>query len=157
MEINIDRIKSRFDNKITKDEIIKVYWEFKRINDVIKLNRGIEESICKYFKCKLNIQSCSVEIDKLQMEIRGYENDVFLLKRESFDEMRSSRKLMNFLWNLDEEILDMLMLIGCIRSEERSEIKLERFREKRDRHNKDYNNLNLDGNVSVGSNTEVWR
>lgn len=157
MEINIDRIKSRFDNKITKDEIIKVYWEFKRINDVIKLNRGIEESICKYFKCKLNIQSCSVEIDKLQMEIRGYENDVFLLKRESFDEMRSSRKLMNFLWNLDEEILDMLMLIGCIRSEERSEIKLERFREKRDRHNKDYNNLNLEGNVSVGSNTEVWR
>ena len=157
MEINIDRIKSRFDNKITKDEIIKVYWEFKRINDVIELNRGIEESICKYFKCKLNIQSCRVEIDKLQMEIRGYENDVFLLKRESFDEMRSSRKLMNFLWNLDEEILDMLMLIGCIRSEERSEIKLERFREKRDRHNKDYNNLNLEGNVSVGSNTEVWR
>ena len=157
MEINIDRIKSRFDNKITKDEIIKVYWEFKRINDVVKLNRGIEESICKYFKCKLNIQSCRVEIDKLQMEIRGYENDVFLLKRESFDEMRGSRKLMNFLWNLDEEILDMLMLIGCIRSEERSEIKLERFREKRDRHNKDYNNLNLDGNVSVGSNTEVWR
>ena len=35
MEVNIDRIKSRFDNKIKKEEIVKVYSDFKRINDVL--------------------------------------------------------------------------------------------------------------------------
>ena len=33
MEVNIDRIKSRFDSKILKEDIVKVYYDFKRIND----------------------------------------------------------------------------------------------------------------------------
>ena len=37
MEINIDRIKSRFDGKILKEDIVKVYYDFKRIDDVLKL------------------------------------------------------------------------------------------------------------------------
>ena len=47
--------------------------------------------------------------------------------------------------------------MGCVLSEEVSEIKLERFRRKRDENNRNYNDLNLDGNVSVSSNSEVWR
>ena len=43
--------------------------------------------------------------------------------------------------------------MGCILSEEVSEIKLERFRRKRDENNRNYNDLNLDGNVSVSSNS----
>ena len=37
MEINIERIKSRFDNKILKEDIVKVYNDFKKINDVLNL------------------------------------------------------------------------------------------------------------------------
>ena len=29
MEINIERIRSRFDNKIRRDEVVKVYKDFK--------------------------------------------------------------------------------------------------------------------------------
>ena len=56
MEINIDRVKSRFGRKVLKEDIIKIYNQFKKINDVIKLRLGLEESIVKYFKCKLNIE-----------------------------------------------------------------------------------------------------
>jgi len=58
MEINLDRIKSRLSGKINNDEIIKIYNVFKKINGVLKLRLGIEESIVKYFKCKLNIGIC---------------------------------------------------------------------------------------------------
>ena len=30
------------------------------------------------------------------MEIKGYENDIILIKREEFDELRSKGKLMDF-------------------------------------------------------------
>ena len=47
--------------------------------------------------------------------------------------------------------------MGCILSEEVSEIKLNRFKKERDENNRNYNDLNLDGNVSIGSNSESWR
>ena len=56
MEINIDRIKNRFGNKILKEDIVKIYNQLKKINDVVKLRLGLEESIVKYFKSKLNIE-----------------------------------------------------------------------------------------------------
>ena len=65
MEVNIDRIKSRFDNKIRKEEIVKIYSDFKRINDVLPFKIGLEETICKYFKCVLNIQNIQSEINTL--------------------------------------------------------------------------------------------
>jgi len=70
MEINLDRIKSRLSGKINNDEIIKIYNVFKKINGVLKLRLGIEESIVKYFKCKLNIGICYEEIRKINMEIK---------------------------------------------------------------------------------------
>ena len=147
MEINIDRIKSSLNNKITKDEIIKVYYEFKFINNLVKLNLGIEDSIIKYFKNLLNIEVCKVEINKLNMEIRGYDNELILMKREGFDYLRGNGKLMNFLWSLDSNKIDELNTLGLIRMEESSEIKLKRFREKRDNISRDYNELDF-GNIS---------
>ena len=58
---------------------------------------------------------------------------------------------------LNNEDLDYLNSIFCVQSEEVSEIKLQRFKDKRDEHNRNYNELNLDGNVSVGSNSESWK
>ena len=132
MEINIDKIKSRLNNKINKDEIIKVYNEFKYIDNLIKLNLGIEESIVRYFKNLLNINICKGEINKLNIEIRGYENELILMKREGFDYLRSNGKLIEYLWKLDNKILDSLNSMGLIRMEESSDVKLERFRNKRD-------------------------
>jgi len=148
MEVNIDRIKSRFDSKILKEDIVKVYYDFKRINDVLKLRLGIEESIVKYFKSKLNIGICNENINKLRMEVRGYENDLILMKREEFDELRNKGNLENFLWSIDNKILDELCVMGCIRMEEVGDIKLERFKRNRDNYSKNYNELNKDNNVS---------
>ena len=148
MEININRIKSRLGGKINNDEIIKVYNDFKKINNVLKLRLGIEESIVKYFKCRLNIKICRENISKLNMEIRGYENDLILMKREEFDELRSKGKLKDFLWNIENDMLDELNFMGCVRSEEVGDIKLERFRKNRDNYNKNYNELNKDSDVS---------
>tara|TARA_Y100001954_G_scaffold25373_1_gene23096 strand:+ start:583 stop:1056 length:474 start_codon:yes stop_codon:yes gene_type:complete len=157
MEINIDRIKSRFNNKIRKEDIIKVYNDFKRIDDVLKLKLGIEESICKYFKCVMNIELCNKEIIDRRMEIKGYENELILMKRESFDELRGNGRLEKFLYSLSNEVLDSLLFMGCVLSEEVSDIKLNRFRKERDENNRNYNDLNLDGNVSVGSNSDSWK
>ena len=148
MEVNIDRIKSRFDSKILKEDIVKVYYDFKRINDVLKLRLGIEESIVKYFKSKLNIGICNENINNLRMEINGYENDLLLLRKEEFNDLRVKGKLNNFLWNLDNNKLSELNNMGCIRSEEYGDIKLERFRRNRDNYSKNYNELNKDNNVS---------
>ena len=157
MEVNIDRIKSRFDNKIRKEEIVKIYSDYKRINDVLPFKIGLEETICKYFKCVLNIQNIQSEINSRVMEIKGYENELRLLKRNEFDELRGNGKLMMFLNNIDNEMLDSLHYMGCILGEEVSEIKLNRFKKERDENNRNYNDLNLDGNVSIGSNSESWR
>tara|TARA_R110002072_G_scaffold292497_2_gene461183 strand:- start:187 stop:645 length:459 start_codon:yes stop_codon:yes gene_type:complete len=148
MEINIDRVKSRFGRKVLKEDIIKIYNQFKKINDVIKLRLGLEESIVKYFKSKLNIEICRENISKLNIEIRGYENDLRLLKREEFDCLRQKGRLMEFLWEIDNQKLEELLNIGCIRGEEFSEIKLERFRKDRDNYSRNYNELNNDLNVS---------
>ena len=148
MEINIDRIKNRFGNKVLKEDIIKIHNQLKKINDVIKLRLGLEESIVKYFKSKLNIEICRENISKLNSEIRGYENDLILLKREEFDDLRQKGNLMNFLWNVDTQKLEELNTMGCIRGEEISEIKLERFRQNRDNYSRNYNELNNDLNVS---------
>ena len=157
MEVNIDRIKSRFDNKIRKEEIVKIYSDFKRINDVLPFKIGLEETICKYFKCVLNIQNIQSEINSRVMEIKGYENELRLLKRNEFDELRSNGKLEMLLNNFDNNVLDNLHYMGCVLSEEVSEIKLNRFKKERDENNRNYNDLNLDGNVSIGSNSESWK
>ena len=91
------------------------------------------------------------------MEKRGYDNELRLLGRDSFDTLRQSRKLDSFLRTLDENTLNDLNSMGVVRSEEVSDIRLERLKKQRDNHSRNYNQLNLDGNVSVGSNTEVWR
>ena len=68
MEINIERIRNRFDNKIRRDEVVKVYKDFKKIDDVLK--SGIEESIVSFFKGKLNIELCKREIENRKLEIK---------------------------------------------------------------------------------------
>ena len=148
MEINIDRIKNRFGNKVLKEDIVKIYNQLKKINDVIKLRLGLEESIVKYCKSKLNIEICRENISKLNTEIRGYENDLRLLKREEFDDLRQKGSLMEFLWKIDTQKLEELQNIGCIRGEEFSDIKLERFRKDRDNYSRNYNELNTDNDVS---------
>jgi len=148
MEININRIKSRFGGKILEEDIFKVYNDFKRINDVLKLRLGIEESIVKYFKSKLNIGICNENISKLRMEINGYENELLLIRREGFDDLRSKGKLESYLWNFDDNKLNELNNMGCVRSEEVGDIKLERFRRNRDNYSKNYNELNKDNDVS---------
>ena len=156
MDINIDRIKSRFDNKVRKEEIIKLYNQFKKIDDVLSLDYGVEETIVKFLKCRLNIDLCNTEINQRKSEIKGYENEIRLLNRSGFDSLRQKGKLMNYLSNYDNDVLDNLHFMGCILGEEVSEIKLDRFRRKRDETNRNYNELNVDGNVSVSSNSESW-
>lgn len=156
MDINIDRIKSRFDNKVKNEEIIKLYNQFKKIDDVLNLDYGVEETIVKFLKCRLNIDLCSKEISKRKLEIKGWENEIRLLNRSGFDYLRQKGKLKNYLRNYDNDVLENLQFMGCILSEEVSEIKLERFRRNRDETNRNYNELNIDGNVSVSSNINSW-
>ena len=152
MNINIERIKSRFDNKVKNEEIIKLYTQFKQIDDVLSLEYGIEESIVRYLKCKLNIDLCNKEISDKRIEIRGYENELRLLNRNGFDSLREKGRLKSYLKNYSNKVLENLQYLGCVIGEEVSEIKLERFRYKRDENNRNYNELNIDGNVSVSSN-----
>ena len=157
MEINLERIKNRFDGKINYSQITEIGNQYKKIHSVIPFKIGLEETIIQHFRCLLNKQICNEQIDKIKTEIRGYENELRLLSRNSFDSLRQRGKLNSFLRSLDVETLDSLNYMGCVRSEEVSDIRLERFKEERDNHSRNYNKLNLEGNVSVGSNSDVWR
>ena len=156
MKINIERIRSRFDGLITKYEILKVYEEFDKINNVIQLEYSLEESIVRYLKYKVDIIKCKEEIQSKKLKIKENENKLRLLKRNSFDRLRKSGKLNSFLWGLDNRVLDELQMNGCILGDEVSEIKLRRFKDKRDYNNRNYNSLNLDGNICVSSNKNIW-
>jgi len=70
------------------------------------------------------------------------------MKREEFDELRSKGKLKDFLWSIENDMLDELNFMGCVRSEEVGDIKLERFRRNRDNYSRNYNELNKDNDVS---------
>jgi len=157
MEVNIDRIKSRFNNKIRKEEIIQIYNQFKFINDIVKFKVGLEETIVNHFKYKLNIQTIQSEIIDRQNEMRKYENDIRLLSRSEFDELRQKGNLNEVLNQINDDDLQTLQYYGCVLSEEVSDIRLKRFRKKRDETNRNYNQLNVDGNISMGSNSEIWR
>ncbi|GAB5563590.1 MAG: hypothetical protein Wins2KO_06530 [Winogradskyella sp.] len=157
MEINLERIKNRFDGKVTYGEITEIGNQYKKIHSIIPFKIGLEETIIKHFKCLFNKRICDDQIGKLQMEKRGYDNELRLLGRDSFDTLRQSRKLDSFLRTLDENTLNDLNIMGVVRSEEVSDIRLERFKEQRDNHSRNYNKLNLEGNVSMGSNSDVWR
>ena len=142
---------------------ILTYIKFieKDIKELDKLNDPIVIcTSCEHLEQDIiysTIEKLDEQIGKLQMEKRGYDNELRLLGRDSFDTLRQSRKLDSFLRTLDENTLNDLNSMGVVRSEEVSDIRLERFKEQRDNHSRNYNQLNLDGNVSVGSNTEVWR
>lgn len=158
MKINLDRIKNHFVNhRLTNDEIIKLGSQYERINKILSFKRPIEDVIIEHFKCVLNNQTIREQISKLKMEMRENDNKLMLIKREKFDDLRQKGKLKYFLENVNNDDLDFLNHIQSVQSEEVSEIKLRRFKDKRDEHNRNYNVLNLDGNVSMGSNSEIWR
>lgn len=156
--MNFNRIKEKFSNhRLTNDEILKVSKQYENINSILKFKLPIEDVVIEHFRNLLNIHNCKNEIDKLKLEIKKYENNLRLNKREEFDNLRQKGQLMEFLNTVDNKKLDFLNFVQCLNGDEVSEIKLERFRKQRDLHNKNYNELNLDGNVSMGSNTEIWR
>ena len=92
-----------------------------------------------------------------QNEMRKYENDIRLLSRNEFDELRQKGNLNEVLNQINDDDLQTLQYYGCVLSEEVSDIRLKRFRKKRDETNRNYNQLNVDGNISMGSNSEIWR
>lgn len=156
--MNFNRIKEKFSNhRLTNDEILKVSKQYENINSILKFKLPIEDVVIEHFRNLLNIHNCKNEIDKLKLEIKKYENNLRLNKREEFDNLRQKGQLMEFLNTVDNKKLDFLNFVQCLNGDEVSEVKLERFRKQRDLHNKNYNELNLDGNVSMGSNTEIWR
>ena len=41
-------------------------------------------------------------------------NELILMKRESFDELRGNGRLEKFLYSLSNEVLDSLLFMGCV-------------------------------------------
>ncbi len=146
MEINLERIKNRFDNKLTYSEITEIGNQYKKIHSIIPFKIGLEETIIKHFKFVFNKKICNENIMKLQTEIRGYDNDLMLLSRDGFDLLRQRGNLLQFLSKLDDNQINSLVYMNCIRGEEGSEIKLQRFRSKRDEVSRNYNKMDF-GNV----------
>jgi len=155
MMINFERIESQLKGKVDKTDIIKITNQFREINDVIELRRGIENSVVKYLQFDEGKKDKLDNIKRLQMEIRGLENESILLVREEFDELRKSGKLMEFLWGVDVDKLEVLVRLGCIRSEEMGDIKTEKFKLNRDENNKNYNKIKRE-NVGM-SNKNIWK
>ena len=62
MEINLEKIKNRFDGKVTYGEITEIGNQYKKIHSIIPFKIGLEETIIKHFKCLLNKKICDETI-----------------------------------------------------------------------------------------------
>ena len=157
MEIDLNKISLKLNNEVSKNEILEIYNKFKVIDDILKFDLELEEIIIKYFEYNLYIEKCTKEIEERKLEINNIRTKLLNLKNSKFNKLRKENKLINFLKNFNNKLLDYLFSVGCILSNEVSEIKLERFRRKRDENFTNYNELNIDGNVCVGSNIDNWK
>ena len=102
------------------------------------MEENVEVVISKYINGLLEKKKINNQISQLYNQIRRIDEFVKNLEVGKVNQMRKEGKLKNYLNLLSDKEIDTLMELQLIKGEEGSEIKLNRFKVKRDDNVKKY-------------------
>ncbi len=138
INVDVNKIRREFINKIDDSFIVDVCERFSKIKSIVGLEENVEVVISKYINGLLEKKKINNQISQLYNQIRRIDEFVKNLEVGKVNQMRKEGKLKNYLNLLSDKEIDTLMELQLIKGEEGSEIKLNRFKVKRDDNVKKY-------------------
>tara|TARA_B100000676_G_C18030045_1_gene818088 strand:+ start:1014 stop:1445 length:432 start_codon:yes stop_codon:yes gene_type:complete len=138
INVDVNKIRREFINKIDDSFIVDVCERFSKIKSIVGLEENVEVVISKYINGLLEKKKINNQISQLYNQIRRIDEFVKNLEVGKVNQMRKEGKLKSYLNLLSDKEIDTLMELQLIKGEEGSEIKLNRFKVKRDDNVKKY-------------------
>ena len=138
INVDVNKIRREFINKIDDSFIVDVCERFSKIKSIVGLEENVEVVISKYINGLLEKKKINNQISQLYNQIRRIDEFVKNLEVGKVNQMRKEGKLKKYLNLLSDKEIDTLMELQLIKGEEGSEIKLNRFKVKRDDNVKKY-------------------
>ena len=136
--VDINKIRREFIDKVSDTIINDVCTKFSKIKSVVGLDDNIEKVISKYLNGLLEKRNLTNQIGHINNKIRNIDVGLKKLENGKVEQLRKQNKLIPYLNLLSDKEIDMLLELQLIKSEEGSNIKLQRFKEQRDENVRQY-------------------
>ena len=131
--VDVNELRGYFIDKIDNKVLMDIVEEFSVIKSIVGFNDKVENVIKKYVDGLLKKRELNKRIIEINKQINQLDKFCNDLKNEKIIEFRKNGKLESYLNLLNDNEINKLIELGLIKGEEGSEIKLRRFKEKRDK------------------------
>ena len=131
-KVDINKIRGEFIDRVSDTIIYDVSTKFSKINSVVGLEDNIEKVISKYLNGLLEKRDLNKQISQINHQIRKIDDGLRKLESGKIEKLRKQNKLSSYLNLKSDKQIDTMLELELINSEEGSNIKLQRFKDKRD-------------------------
>ena len=131
-KVDINKIRGEFIDRVSDTIIYDVSTKFSKINSVVGLEDNIETVISKYLSGLLEKRDLNKQISQINHHIRKIDDGLKKLESGKIEKLRKQNKLSSYLNLKSNKQIDTMLELELINSEEGSNIKLQRFKDKRD-------------------------
>ena len=131
-KVDINKIRGEFIDRVSDTIIYDVSTKFSKINSVVGLEDNIETVISKYLSGLLEKRDLNKQISQINHHIRKIDDGLRKLENGKIEKLRKQNKLSSYLNLKSDKQIDTMLELELINSEEGSDIKLQRFKDKRD-------------------------
>ena len=131
-KVDINKIRGEFIDRVSDTIIYDVSTKFSKINSVVGLEDNIETVISKYLSGLLEKRDLNKQISQINHHIRKIDDGLKKLESGKIEKLRKQNKLSSYLNLKSDKQIDTMLELELINSEEGSNIKLQRFKDKRD-------------------------
>ena len=131
-KVDINKIRGEFIDRVSDTIIYDVSTKFSKINSVVGLEDNIETVISKYLSGLLEKRDLNKQISQINHHIRKIDDGLKKLESGKIEKLRKQNKLSSYLNLKSDKQIDTMLELELINSEEGSDIKLQRFKDKRD-------------------------
>ena len=131
------KIVEFYKDKLDTNLIFKTYKEFNLIRDLLYVSGNLDETVGKYLHLESLQKQNQIQIQNIQKDNQKIRKVMFDLKNQTITELRQSKKLYEWLNNLNDDDLFQLKQIVDIETEFK-EISDFRFNESKKNRGKVY-------------------
>ena len=131
--VDVNELRGYFIDKIDNKVLMDIVEEFSVIKSIVGFNDKVENVIKKYVDGLLKKRELNKRIIEINKQIHQLDKFCNDLKNEKIIEFRKNGKLESYLNLLNDNEINKIIELGLIKGEEGSEVKLRRFKEKRDK------------------------
>ena len=131
--VDVNELRGYFIDKIDNKVLMDIVEEFSVIKSIVGFNDKVENVIKKYVDDLLKKRELNKRIIEINKQIHQLDKFCNDLKNEKIIEFRKNGKLESYLNLLNDNEINKIIELGLIKGEEGSEVKLRRFKEKRDK------------------------